>query len=744
MAEVVAISLQLDSGQSVQEVKKLEDAIKEVNNTSSSLSVDEKFKTLNSTLETTEATFGEMSQAIEAYKTIALNAGRESPVGQEALKRAAQLKDRITDLDREVDNLAKDGQALQGALQIGTGVVAGYQAFTSVTALLGVENEELMKTMVKLQAAMSLLQSIEQIRLATESESLAMKSLSNAQTKISIGLQKAYALAVGTGSKALKGLKTALLATGVGAIIVALGTIIAYWDDIKGAVSGLSSEQKKRNKQLEEEMELSQKALDTVSETENSLRVQGNSEQDILDLKTAQLDRQIQIQKSVIDNAETQKKTQVEAAERNQKITQNIIRILTLPLTMVLKTVDLMTAAISKIPGINIETNLEEGFSKGVASFLFDPEDTAEKGQDTIDTAKQKLAELQNTRDGFTLAEQEKRKKESEKRIAEKKKEDEKLAKLEEEKQAKLKELNQEFKDLQDQEIENENQRAITQLQTEQKRELDALIEKYGKGTKLEKQLKINQKKEMDALEEQQRLSDEQKLKENQAIIDGILKQFDLDSIESTFEKARQELEIQRKTDEEKLILAGATQEQIDTNNKAYLDKSEKISEEELKFKAKLKKEEVSQALDASSQVLGSIISLVGEGSAVGKAAAIAQTTIDTYSSATAAYKSVVGVPYVGPILAPIAAGVAVASGIQSVRKIVSTKVPGGGGGSGSGITPPSFNPSSTINTSGQQETQGNSTSQRTDIPTTKVVLVESELQAMQDRRRNTELISTI
>lgn len=744
MAEVVAISLEVDSGQSVQSVKKLEDAIKDVQNTSSTMSVEEKFNSLNTALEKNQATFGEMSQAIESYKTIALNAGRESPIGQEALKNASILKDRITDLDREVDNLAQDGQTLQGSLQIASGITAGYQAFAGITALVGDENEALMETMVKLQSTMAVLQSIEQLRMATEKESSAIKTLSNAKTKIAIGLQKAYTFAVGTGTKAMKGFKLALLATGVGAIIVALGAIVAYWDDIKGAVSGLSSEQKKRNADLEKEKELTQSNLENIDATENTLRLAGNSEQEILDIKLKQLDIQLEQQRQTIENAKVQKQTQIEAAKRNRDIAQNIIRILTLPITILLGAVDALTWAISKIPGIDIETNLEESFSGGIAEMIFDPEEVAEEGDATIAEAEKKLAELQNKRDGYTLAEQNKRKKASEKNIADKKKEDEKIAKLEEEKQAKLKELNQEFTDLENQQIEDENKRAITQLETEQKRELDALIKKYGEKTELEKQLLINQKVEMDALKEEQRLADEEKLKENQAIINGLLKQFDLDSIESTFEKARKELEIQRKADEEKLILAGATQEQINQLNKDYSNKAKKISEEETEFKKKLKQAEIKQALDASSQVLGSIISLVGEGSAVGKAAAIAQTTIDTYSGAQAAYSSVVGTPFVGPVLAPIAAGVAIASGIASIRKIVSTKVPGGGGGTGSGVTAPSFAiPSTDTSTINSQSTNGDG-SGGFNLPTNRVVLVESDLRMMQERRNNSDIISTI
>ena len=36
----------------------------------------------------------------------------------------------------------------------------------------------------------------------------------------------------------LKGMRTALIATGVGAFIVALGAVVAYWDEIQGLISG--------------------------------------------------------------------------------------------------------------------------------------------------------------------------------------------------------------------------------------------------------------------------------------------------------------------------------------------------------------------------------------------------------------------------------------------------------------------------------------------------------------------------
>lgn len=57
------------------------------------------------------------------------------------------------------------------------------------------------------------------------------------------------------------------------------------------------------------------------------------------------------------------------------------------------------------------------------------------------------------------------------------------------------------------------------------------------------------------------------------------------------------------------------------------------------------------------------------------KASAIAQAVINTYSSATAAYASMAGIPVVGPVLGGIAAAAAVTAGLLNVQKITETKL---------------------------------------------------------------------
>jgi hypothetical protein len=104
------------------------------------------------------------------------------------------------------------------------------------------------------------------------------------------------------------------------------------------------------------------------------------------------------------------------------------------------------------------------------------------------------------------------------------------------------------------------------------------------------------------------------------------------------------------------------------------------IEQEKIDFQTKLREQQQNAVMDGAQDMLAAIIANTAEGSAASKAAAIAQATIDTYRAAQAAYASVVGVPVVGPALAVAAAASAVGMGIANVRNIVATQVPGGGG----------------------------------------------------------------
>ena len=430
-----------------------------------------------------------------------------------------------------------------------------------------------------------------------------------------------------SGVKGASALKKGIAATGIGLLVVALGLIVAYWDDIIGLISGVSSEQKKLNKEVEANVASQQEALDAISAQENSLKLQGKTEAEIRDLKIQQTNEVIQATILQLEQMKKTKDAQVAAAQRNRDIAQGVIAFLTLPITILLGTVDAMTKALSLIPGIDIGTNLADDFTGGIAEMIFDPEEVAAEGDATIEETEAQLTKLKNSRDGFILQGQK-----ADQAAADKAKAD--REKMTADELAAAEKLAADKKAIKD----KEDAEAAARLAKE--------------------------------------IADAQ-------IVKDLLQQADLDLIQSAYDRAQAELEIQRQADVEKITQAGATADEIQRINTQYANKKDKLEKENSEFKKALGEQDVDNALAAGSQVLGSIVSLVGEGSSIGKAAAVAQTTIDTYSSATAAYKSVVGIPVVGPTLAPIAAGVAVAAGLMSIKKIVATKVPGGKGGGG-------------------------------------------------------------
>jgi len=167
--------------------------------------------------------------------------------------------------------------------------------------------------------------------------------------------------------------------------------------------------------------------------------------------------------------------------------------------------------------------------------------------------------------------------------------------------------------------------------------------------------------------------------------INEILQAAELEDMEDPFEKAARELEIQEQAQLAQLESLGASEAEKQKIIESFTNKRKDLAEEEAKFKENINKQATQATLDVASSAFGAVADIAGEGSELGKAAAVAQTTIDTYQAATAAYASTVGIPVVGPALAPIAAGVAVAAGIANVNKIINTPVPTASGGSSVG-----------------------------------------------------------
>lgn len=97
------------------------------------------------------------------------------------------------------------------------------------------------------------------------------------------------------------------------------------------------------------------------------------------------------------------------------------------------------------------------------------------------------------------------------------------------------------------------------------------------------------------------------------------------------------------------------------------------------KAKAEIQKATLNTQLSATADMLGQAGSLFQEQTIAYKVLMTAQAAINTYTAATAAYASAAAVPTIGYILGPIAAGLAIASGLANIAKINNVKFAKGG-----------------------------------------------------------------
>ena len=144
----------------------------------------------------------------------------------------------------------------------------------------------------------------------------------------------------------------------------------------------------------------------------------------------------------------------------------------------------------------------------------------------------------------------------------------------------------------------------------------------------------------------------------------GDFKRFDADY----YAAKRTSLDQAQKDLETSFQKGSITEAEYTKNKAAFGNASIEID----KAQAASKREEVALVGNA----LGQLSEIIGKDTVAGKAFAIAKATIDTYQSAVAAYKSLAGIPVVGPVLGGIAAAAAVATGIATVKKIVAVQVP--------------------------------------------------------------------
>lgn len=196
---------------------------------------------LNKTIEKTEKDFKTLSQAIsdgtEQLAAMKIQGQEGTKAYEDLAISLGNMKDAMDDASAAVNAYANDTKNLTDVIDVfetGTSVVGLYQ---SALVALGADGDKVEQTMKKLLAVETALNSIQKIQSS-------LMNKSSGTYKVAALAIKAYQWAMQGATIATKGFRAALVTTGIGAILVAIGvainSIAENWDKVTDAIGRVS------------------------------------------------------------------------------------------------------------------------------------------------------------------------------------------------------------------------------------------------------------------------------------------------------------------------------------------------------------------------------------------------------------------------------------------------------------------------------------------------------------------------
>ena len=359
------------------------------------------------------------------------------------------------------------------------------------------------------------------------------------------------------------------------------------------------------------------------------------------------------------------------------------------------------------------------------------------KGLEAVGSVMNKVAKFFGVADSKikeTTASLEKNNEAANKLSEEEKKRTEELKKLQDEKDKKAKEIadkaearrkaEKAARDAEKKELDEGQKEAMKTLLSDQEKEIFTTQEKYAKliflATKYgedTKQIKDAQGKELAAIDKKYADAEVERLEKARKEKEDIDKKVsdDLEKIAEARKKKEEEeaqikfeMESQARVDAAALVMADynykrALGDATFQDELVAFDRTRQLEREDMMARkvsgdallafdketsaarTEIERAQQEVKLGIISNALGTIAEAVGQNTVAGKALAVAQATIDTYTGAT---KALATYP---PPFGAIAAGTVVLAGLLNIKKIVSTqipKLPGAKGGGGSVSTP--------------------------------------------------------
>lgn len=248
----VIFKLNIDGGSSLNVIKQIQAELGKLNNefakTNTGAQLDTRIAALNKSLGELKSNGGGESlfalrQEIKLIDLELSKLPKNTIEYSNQLKKLAERKADLADLRTAINALDPE-KKVEAIAKVGTAIVGGYTAALGVTNLLGESNEELEKSLVKVQSALGVLSGLQAI--VNAKDDLKILAVATGFDKLKIAILGSGAAGEGA-NVSFKALRATLATLGIGAIVAGIGLLIANWDKVKEAISGVSKEQKELN-----------------------------------------------------------------------------------------------------------------------------------------------------------------------------------------------------------------------------------------------------------------------------------------------------------------------------------------------------------------------------------------------------------------------------------------------------------------------------------------------------------------
>ena len=160
----------------------------------------------------------DLRKTLKGFKDEMANLEEGSDAFLEVANKAGQVKHQLDEINESVKGASSDfGDMVGNVTNVAAGITGAFQAVAGGLQAMGVESEAIDQAIAKMQGLMAVTQGLSAIDDG-------IKSFGKLTT------------AINTSSKGLGKFKTALIGTGLGALVVVLGSIIANWDEFSKSI----------------------------------------------------------------------------------------------------------------------------------------------------------------------------------------------------------------------------------------------------------------------------------------------------------------------------------------------------------------------------------------------------------------------------------------------------------------------------------------------------------------------------